>query len=147
WPLIDGHEIQLPPRQCERQGGKHEHAGQRKRPDHVTQGRRATTHTDRGQPGGSKDQRRLDNGVRGDEPEGSEIRRERVKDPHGYAPVLRAWSISLASLSSSTSESFCDDSSSSAEIACSADPSKNVFNRWCKAERWALSRPTVGKYT
>src|SRR5687768_9278689 len=66
---------------------------------------------------------------------------------HRYTPAFRAPSIRRASRSSSASDRRADLSSSNAEIACSADPSKNVVSTCCSADFLTLSRATVGTYT
>ena len=119
----------LPARQRERQHRQGQRADQRERPHQVARGGRA--------PGAARAMRSrrrannsvaLQNGVRQRQPAGSGETRGEVRNVHGHAPVPRAWSISRASRSSSASDRFEAESSSNAEIACSVDPSKNVFS-------------------
>ena len=67
----------------------------------------------------------------------------RWRESH-FLPSTRAFSISRASRSSSSSDSFDEETSSKAATACSGESSKNVSMTCRIAERRALSRGVLG---
>ena len=122
------HDRQLPFRQRERQDRQGEDAAERQCPDQVAQGggRRGAARTTPRRPSARMIVALTTASASGSHPTG------RCRDRHDYAPVRRAWSISRASRSSSRSERRVSEASSSAEIACSAEPSKKVC-RTCRS--------------
>jgi hypothetical protein len=67
------------------------------------------------------------------------IRSGTTLDPNNYLPSLRASSIITLSRCQSFSDKCFESSSNRAEIAWVAEPSKNVFRTWRKADRLARS--------
>jgi len=66
---------------------------------------------------------------------------------HRQAPSFRASSIRLEMRSRSFCERLAEERSSRAATACSTESSKKVDSRWRSADRLAVSRASVGRYT
>ena len=144
------HERQLPARQRDREHRKDECARQRQRPHQVPDGGRCPSKEERDEAGEAQDQRGLEQSV-----DGRSATPRRAGSGKQSFLRLESWlrsaptgfAIIRARRSSSTSDIFVEASSSRAEMACSAEPSKKVCSMCRMAERLALSRAMVGRNT
>src|SRR5262249_35866903 len=101
-------------------------------PHEMARGGRGFAHAERDEPREREDNRRLD------------AQLQEKNRGHDYSFLLRAASMSRRRRVSSLSFSSFGDSSKRAAMTWVADPSKNVFTTCLSADRFALSRVTVG---